>query len=98
MTDGAIAEARQRPTFAIPAAFGAGKTFLIAEVDPDAPTPQNPTSAQIRHFLAQDLALAPGSMTLANGTRALSDYRGPGPPAGSDPHRCVCALGREGDG
>ncbi|EJD46576.1 PEBP-like protein [Auricularia subglabra TFB-10046 SS5] len=88
------AQARQRPTFAIPAALGAGKTFLVAEVDPDAPTPQNPSSAQIRHFLAPDFVLAAGSgaTTLVNGTRALSDYRGPSPPAGSDPHRYTILL------
>lgn len=88
--DFADTEASQRPTFSIPRAFGAGKTFLIAKVDPDAPTPQDPSVSQIRHFVAPDFRLGLRSTTLVNRTGALSDYVGPAPPAGSDPHRCVC--------
>ncbi|KZV97715.1 PEBP-like protein, partial [Exidia glandulosa HHB12029] len=80
------AQAARRPTFSISPA-DPSTTFLVAEVDPDAPTPQSPTSAQIRHFLGPNFSVV-GS-TLANTTAALSDYRGPSPPAGSDPHRFV---------
>ena len=67
-------------------------------VDPDAPTPQNPTNAQIRHFLGGDFRLdgspsAIGAGTpLMNNTPALSDYRQPSPPNTSDPHRSVLRL------
>ena len=60
-------------------------------VDLDAPTPQQPTSAQIRHFLGGNFALgtpdANGLSLLSNSTPALSEFRQPTPPAGSDPHR-----------
>lgn len=61
-------------------------------VDLDAPTPQDPTNAQIRHFLGGNFFLEQTSLkndvvTLVNRTPALSDFRQPTPPAGSDPHR-----------
>lgn len=59
-------------------------------VDPDAPTPQNPTVAQIRHLLAPNMtlngSLAEGAV-LVNNTPAISNFLRPTPPAGSDPHR-----------
>ncbi|KAL7282523.1 LOW QUALITY PROTEIN: hypothetical protein ACG7TL_003994 [Trametes sanguinea] len=70
----------------------AQQTFVLAMVDPDAPTPQNPTEAQIRHLLAPGIQ-ANGSVTsgaaLVNNTPAISDFLRPTPPAGSDPHRLV---------
>ncbi|KAJ3483642.1 hypothetical protein NLI96_g6171 [Meripilus lineatus] len=67
--------------------------FVLAMVDLDAPTPQSPTSAQIRHFLGGDFHFAPlgkgGAVTFVNSTPAISQYRQPTPPAGSDPHRYV---------
>ena len=60
--------------------------FVIAAVDPDAPTPQNPTNAQIRHFLGGNFA--PNRLgLLSNSTPAISEFRQPTPPAGSDAHR-----------
>ncbi|KAI0375795.1 PEBP-like protein [Pilatotrama ljubarskyi] len=73
----------------------AGQTFVLAMVDPDAPTPQNPTAAQIRHLLAPGLqangSLATGA-ALVNNTPAISDFLRPTPPAGSDPHRYILLL------
>ncbi|ETW81985.1 phosphatidylethanolamine binding protein [Heterobasidion irregulare TC 32-1] len=70
--------------------------FVVAMVDLDAPTPQNPTSAQIRHFLGGDFSLGPvgldGIAPLTNSTPALSHFLQPTPPAGSDPHRYVFLL------
>ncbi|KAI1796232.1 PEBP-like protein [Ganoderma leucocontextum] len=70
----------------------AQQTFVLAMVDPDAPTPQNPTEAEIRHLLAPNITLS-GSLTngalLVNNTPAISDFLRPSPPAGSDPHRSV---------
>ncbi|KAI0677394.1 phosphatidylethanolamine-binding protein [Trametes maxima] len=73
----------------------ASQTFVLVMVDPDAPTPQNPSAAQIRHFLAPGLqangSLAAGS-ALVNNTPAISDFLRPSPPAGSDPHRYTLLL------
>lgn len=63
--------------------------FVVAAVDLDAPTPQNPTVAQIRHFLGGDFFLQTPREPhlLTNNTPAISQFRQPTPPAGSDPHR-----------
>ena len=70
----------------------AQQTFVLAMVDPDALTPQNPNVSQIRHLLAPGMTLsgnvADGAL-LVNNTPAISDFLRPTPPAGSDPHRCV---------
>lgn len=62
-------------------------------VDPDAPTPQTPTEAQIRHFLGSDFftdfANFGNVHPLTNNTPAVSGFLQPTPPAGSDPHRLV---------
>lgn len=71
-------------------------TFVVAMVDLDAPTPQNPNVSQIRHFLGDNFTLEPpnrdGLSLLSNSTPALSGFLQPTPPAGSDPHRCVDAI------
>ncbi|KAH9850737.1 phosphatidylethanolamine-binding protein [Lenzites betulinus] len=73
----------------------AQQTFVLAMVDPDAPTPQNPTASQIRHLLAPGIqangSLATGAL-LVNNTPAISDFLRPTPPAGSDPHRYTLLL------
>ncbi|KAI0720274.1 phosphatidylethanolamine-binding protein [Cerioporus squamosus] len=73
----------------------AQQTFVLAMVDPDAPTPQNPTVAQIRHLLAPNItlngSLASGAL-LVNNSPAISDFQRPTPPAGSDPHRYILLL------
>lgn len=72
------------PSFRIIGARSRGP-FVIAAVDPDAPTPQTPTSAQIRHFLGGDFTRFRD--TLTNSTPAVSEFRQPTPPAGSPAHR-----------
>ncbi|KIM44804.1 hypothetical protein M413DRAFT_25227 [Hebeloma cylindrosporum] len=70
--------------------------FVVAAVDLDAPTPQAPTSSQIRHFLGGNFIKSPGqSSLLSNTTPAISEFRQPTPPAGSDPHRYVFLLFRQ---
>ncbi|EIM81695.1 PEBP-like protein, partial [Stereum hirsutum FP-91666 SS1] len=70
--------------------------FVVAMVDLDAPTPQAPTSAEIRHFLGGNFELSnsstDGLSLLSNTTTAISEFRQPTPPAGSDPHRYVFLL------
>ena len=91
-----------RTETAIPPVFGIQRskwadphcdTFVVAMIDLDAPTPQNPNVSQIRHFLGDNFTLEPpnrsGLSLLTNSTPALSDFLQPTPPAGSDPHRDV---------
>ena len=68
----------------------AEQTFVLAMVDPDAPTPQNRSLSQIRHFLAGDIKVAGGSSNhsqLVNASVPLTAYLNPSPPPGSDAHR-----------
>ncbi|KDR67628.1 hypothetical protein GALMADRAFT_79639 [Galerina marginata CBS 339.88] len=81
------------PSFRVVGLAGKGP-FVVAAVDLDAPTPQNPTSAQIRHFLGGNFFLNTprDPLLLTNTTPAVSGFRQPTPPAGSDPHRYVFLL------
>jgi len=63
--------------------------FSLAIVDPDAPTPQTHTAADILHFLGGDFTADPVSGQLTNNTAALKEFIPPTPPAGSDPHRLL---------
>ncbi|KAJ7639019.1 phosphatidylethanolamine-binding protein [Roridomyces roridus] len=66
--------------------------YVVAFVDPDAPTPQNQSLGQVRHFLGGGFHADATSGLLTNNTPALSEYFKPGPPAGSDPHRYTILL------
>ncbi|THU92230.1 PEBP-like protein [Dendrothele bispora CBS 962.96] len=72
------------------------QTFIVTMVDPDAPTPQNRSLAQVRHLVLADVRIngsgSEGVALLTNSTPALSEYIPPGPPAGSDPHRYTFLL------
>lgn len=92
----AVTEVAIPPSFGIPAAFPAARSggkFVVAMVDLDAPTPQQPNVSQIRHFLGGDFTPlrpnAAGVALLSNSSPALSEFQQPTPPAGSDPHRSV---------
>lgn len=67
----------------------ADQMFVLALVDPDAPTPQNPNVSEFLHFLGGDFGLGMGRdpTQLLNQSAALTDFFPPTPPAGSDPHR-----------
>ncbi|KAG5636447.1 hypothetical protein H0H81_008037 [Sphagnurus paluster] len=77
-------------------ATGPGGPFVAVMVDPDAPTPQDPSISQIRHLVASDLDAATSlrgkSHQLTSATPAISSYIPPGPPAGSDAHRYIILL------
>jgi hypothetical protein len=60
--------------------------FVIAMVDPDAPTPQDRSTAQVRHFLGGDFNVNEGGR-LVSSTPAISQYIQPTPEAESDAHR-----------
>ncbi|KAF7303588.1 hypothetical protein MIND_00588100 [Mycena indigotica] len=77
------------PIFHVAGNIGHGP-FVVATVDPDAPTPQDPNEAQIRHFLGGNFFNRAG--LLVNTTPAISEFLQPTPPAGSDAHRYVFLL------
>lgn len=66
-------------------------------IDPDAPTPGNATSANIRHWLVADVS-PPSSATNITNARVLSAYRSPSPPTGSAAHRYTSVLLRQPSG
>ncbi|KAJ7726686.1 phosphatidylethanolamine-binding protein [Mycena maculata] len=59
-------------------------------VDPDAPTPQNPTFSELCHLLGGEFYNHGGH--LVNATPAVSEFVQPAPPAGSDAHRYIFLL------
>ncbi|EJD44480.1 PEBP-like protein [Auricularia subglabra TFB-10046 SS5] len=67
-----------------------GTGYLVAMVDPDAPTPADRSVSQVRHFLAANYVAGPaqdGVHVLTSSTAPVGKYAGPGPAAPSDPHR-----------
>ncbi|KAJ3567080.1 hypothetical protein NP233_g6596 [Leucocoprinus birnbaumii] len=79
--------------------------FVIAAVDPDAPSPTNTSNAQVRHFLGGDFLPArlpiPGagsveSPLLSNTSAAISDWRQPTPTMGN--HRYVFLVFNQPNG
>jgi len=72
----------------VPAEMGKGP-FVVAIVDPDAPTPENPANGPVRHFLGGDFVLKDDGVTLKNNTPAITEYVEPNPADGSQPHRSV---------
>ncbi|TFK43685.1 phosphatidylethanolamine-binding protein [Crucibulum laeve] len=71
------------------------QTFVLALVDPDAPTPQNTSLSQFLHFLGGDFTVGTtsgNSSLLTNSSAALMEFFPPTPPAGSDPHRYVLVV------
>ncbi|KAJ7240357.1 phosphatidylethanolamine-binding protein [Mycena haematopus] len=66
--------------------------FVVALFDPDAPTPQNTSLAQFRHFLGAGYQWNASTGALVNTTAALTEFFPPGPPPGSDPHRYMVLV------
>ncbi|KAF7297692.1 CEN-like protein 2 [Mycena kentingensis (nom. inval.)] len=62
--------------------------FVVLMIDPDAPTPQNRSLSSVRHLLGGDFYFNHHG-GLVNHTAAVTDYRQPTPPQGSDAHRYV---------
>ncbi|KAF9009126.1 PEBP-like protein [Hymenopellis radicata] len=85
------------PTFSLSGGhFGEGP-FVVAAVDPDAPSPQNTSLASVRHFLGGNFTPLDDAF-LANSTSAVSEWVQPAPPAGSDPHRYVFLVFNQPEG
>ncbi|KAJ3564825.1 hypothetical protein NP233_g8041 [Leucocoprinus birnbaumii] len=78
--------------------------FVVVAIDPDAPTPQDPSAAQVRHFLGGDywpFKLGPFDIStplLVNTTSAVSEWLQPAPPEDSDPHRYIFLAFKQPDG
>jgi len=73
-----------------------GKPYLIAIVDPDAPSPPNRTEAQFLHFLGINYIsnnLTDNELFILSNTSApIMPFVNPTPPNGSIPHRYVVAM------
>lgn len=69
--------------------------YLILMVDPDAPSPDDPSRRFILHWLATNMApntparIPQTGRMLTNFTPAMVPYRGPGPPPTSSAHRYI---------
>ena len=76
------------PNYSVsPANIGHGP-FVIALIDPDALTPQNPNISQINHFLGGNFFVGKQhDCLLVNTTPAVTEYYSPHPPKVTDPHR-----------
>jgi len=91
-------ETLNKPFFAIQSnnTMIIGKSYLIAIVDPDAPSPPNRNISQFLHFLGvnyvADKVTDNEVLILKNNSAAITDYVNPTPPNGSIPHRYVVAL------
>ncbi|KAF0488318.1 protein D2-like isoform X5 [Gigaspora margarita] len=57
--------------------------FTLMMVDPDAPSPKNPTHREWRHWIVGNI---PSDGNLSEATH-LDDYMGPSPPSGTGEHR-----------
>lgn len=75
--------------------------FLLVMIDPDAPTPDNPSASAILHWMAPNLAAitAPqdfgplqGQSVLMNSTPNVAPFIPPGPPPTSAAHRYLLFL------
>ncbi|BFZ53874.1 hypothetical protein PYCC9005_000905 [Savitreella phatthalungensis] len=84
-------------SFSAEAAFPSAR-YTVAMVDPDAPTPQNASSSQIRHWLVSNVAPSSQLTNISLTANVLSGWRSPSPPAGSDPHRYTFLLLRQPQG
>ncbi|GBM89915.1 OV-16 antigen [Araneus ventricosus] len=77
---------RERPTV-IDYKADVKKLYTLIMFDPDAPTPQNPTSANFVHWLMENI---PENLVI-NGDTVYA-YSPPSPPVRSDPHRYIFLI------
>lgn len=67
--------------------------YTLIFFDPDAPSRQNPTSREYRHWLVVNI---PGS-SIDEGNEVLT-YMGPAPPKGTGPHRYIFLIYKQSNG
>ncbi|KAH9939983.1 phosphatidylethanolamine-binding protein [Amylocystis lapponica] len=71
------------------------QTFVLVMIDPDAPTPEDPTLSQILYLLAGDFHSEGNQSTgasLVNSTAAIMPFLPPAPPTGSVAQRSIQLL------
>ncbi|KAI9663039.1 MAG: hypothetical protein M1821_008087 [Bathelium mastoideum] len=87
----------------LPASASSSSLFTVIMIDPDAPTPQQPTEAQILHWLQPSVRVSTNSsstssasalspITLAASAPPQATYLQPSPPPGSAAHRYIQYL------
>ncbi|KAL4794259.1 phosphatidylethanolamine-binding protein [Aspergillus venezuelensis] len=91
-----VSEVKSAPAISFAPENGASEsaTYTLLQIDPDAPTPDDPKFAYWRHWVVTGLKPA-GTITDAP---ALTAYLGPGPKDDSKPHRYLFLLFREPEG
>ncbi|KAL4967027.1 YbhB/YbcL family Raf kinase inhibitor-like protein [Aspergillus stella-maris] len=91
-----VSEVKSAPTISFVAENGASDsaTYTLLQIDPDAPTPDDPKFAYWRHWVVTGLKPAE---TITDAP-ALTAYLGPGPKDDSKPHRYLFLLFREPEG
>lgn len=84
-------ETSQPPNIAVSGQVTRLQRFVVTMLDLDAPTPEFPRDAQVRHLLAGNFVRTVAShddpKELMLLTRPVSRWYEPNPPMGSDPHR-----------
>ncbi|KAG6909599.1 hypothetical protein DXG01_016638 [Tephrocybe rancida] len=93
------------PSFEVVGHAGHGP-FIVAMLDPDVPTPQDPNLAQIRHYFGTDFFTGKGQgdgdaqavHRLFNRTAAITPYFQPTPIPSSDAHRYIFLLFKQPPG
>jgi hypothetical protein len=79
-----LAETKQTPTFALgdSSPINTNAKYIVVGIDPDAPSRNNPTVAQVLHYLNDNFSPKPGQGTniTSSNKQALMSFRPPGPP------------------
>ncbi|KAH8679616.1 phosphatidylethanolamine-binding protein [Tricladium varicosporioides] len=98
------AEAKTAPfemAVEVPTSANLTKTqrFLVYMIGPDVPSRSNPTSRNVRHFLAANLTMAATNSSLlatavklTNSSSATNEYAGPAPSKNTGSHRYIYLL------
>jgi len=89
LTECPTSPTQKQPLVVCPACDPTAK-YTALMLDPDAPAPNDPASAPIRHWVAGNIDgadLQSGFSNISAGVDTLQDYTGPNPPPGSKPHR-----------
>jgi phosphatidylethanolamine-binding protein (PEBP) family uncharacterized protein len=94
-----LADTKVTPTFALgdSSAINTSSKYIVVGIDPDAPSREDPTLAQVLHYMNTDFSPAPGQATNLTSTNdaETKSYAPPGPPEGTGPHRYIFLLFRQ---
>jgi len=90
------ADAASAPEITFSAA-SPSKTYLVINIDPDAPFKSWPVLPAL-HWLQAGLKATEGSTTLKSEDPFVVNYAPPGPPPGASPHRYIFLLYEQPEG